>query len=208
VACPASLRGAGRANTNASDVIQVAIDETAARRGHDYITLFVNIDQVLVVFSTEGNGAETVAAIADDLTAHRGNLDAVGEVCIDMKPAFIKGTAESVPKAAVTLDKLHAVKSINDAVDQVRRAEQKNQTVLLGTRYLWLRNLSNLLDRQRTALESLPTRHSRRGEPIGSSWPFRNCMMNPGRKRRQPRLYPTQRTNNDKKCSPDGPVSH
>jgi transposase len=85
-----------RANTDTSDVTRVAIDETAARRGHDYISLFVDIDQARVVFATEGKDAETVAAFADDLTAHGGNPDAVSEVCIDMSPAFIKGTAESL----------------------------------------------------------------------------------------------------------------
>src|SRR4051812_21652904 len=43
----------GRARTDASKVSRIAIDETAARRGHDYITLFVDIDQARVLFATE-----------------------------------------------------------------------------------------------------------------------------------------------------------
>lgn len=148
-----------RARTDASAVTRVAIDETAARRGHDYITLFVDIDQARVVFATEGKDASTVAAFADDLAAHGGDAKAVDEVCIDMSPAFIKGTAEHLPNAAVTFDKFHAVKIVNDAVDQVRRAEQKRQSLLRGTRYIWLRNPANLSDRQRAVLEGLPTRH-------------------------------------------------
>ena len=138
---------------------RVAIDETAARRGHDYITLFVDIDQARVLFATEGKDAATVAAFADDLAAHGGNPAAIEEVCIDMSPAFIKGVAESLPEAAVTFDKFHAVKIINDAVDDVRRAEQKQQGVLRGTRYIWLRNPDNLSERQRSTLEALPMRH-------------------------------------------------
>jgi len=148
-----------RARTDASGVTQLAIDETAARRGHDYITLFVDIDQARVLFATEGKDAETVAAFADDLTAHGGDPAAISEVCIDMSPAFIKGTAESLPNAAITFDKFHAVKIVNDAVDQVRRTEQKNQSLLRGTRYLWLRNPNHLSERQRVALENLPMRH-------------------------------------------------
>ena len=149
----------GRARTDASEVTKVAIDETAARRGHDYITLFVDIDQARVLFATEGKDAVTVAAFAQDLAAHGGDPNAIEEVCIDMSPAFIKGVAESLPEAAVTFDKFHAVKIINDAVDQVRRAEQKQQGVLRGTRYIWLRNPENLSERQRMTLEKLPTRH-------------------------------------------------
>jgi transposase len=76
-----------------------------------------------------------------------------------MSPAFIKGVGENLPNAAITFDKFHAVKIINDAVDQVRRVEQKGQILLRGTRYLWLRNPANLSDRQRATLDSLPTRH-------------------------------------------------
>ena len=148
-----------RARTDASAVTRVAIDETAARRGHDYITLFVDIDQARVVFATEGKDAGTVAAFADDLAAHGGDAKAVDEVCIDMSPAFIKGTAEHLPNAAVTFDKFHAVKIVNDALDQVRRAEQKRQSLLRGTRYIWLRNPANLSDRQQATLDALPTRH-------------------------------------------------
>ena len=63
------------------------------------------------------------------------------------------------PTAAVTFDKFHVVKIINDAVDQVRRAERKVHNFPAGTRYLWLRNPVNLSDRQRAAFESLPIRH-------------------------------------------------
>jgi transposase len=148
-----------RARMDASAVTKIAIDETAARRGHDYITLFVDIDQARVVFATEGKDAETVAAFAEDLAAHGGNAEAISEVCIDMSPAFIKGTAESLPNAAITFDKFHAVKIINDAVEQVRRAEQKQQSLLRGTRYIWLRNPTTLSERQRAILDALPTRH-------------------------------------------------
>ena len=145
---------------DASDVTQIAVDETAARRGHDYITLFVDIDQARVLFATEGRDANTVAAFADDLTAHGGDPEAIEEVYeTDMSPAFIKGVAESLPGAAITFDKFHAVKLINDAVDQVRRTEQKGQNLLRGTRYIWLRNPANLSDRQRETLEKLPTHH-------------------------------------------------
>ena len=111
----------GRA-PSASGVTRLAIDETAARRGQDYITLFVDIDQARVLFATEGNDAETVAAFADDLTEHSGDRETISEVCIDMSPAYIKGVGESLPKAEITFDRFHAVKIINDAVEKVRRA--------------------------------------------------------------------------------------
>ena len=82
-----------------------------------------------------------------------------------MSPAFIKGTADSLPNAAITFDKFHAVKIINDAVDQVRRTERKDHKLLAGTRYLWLRNPDRLSEYQRATLESLPLRHLKTGRP-------------------------------------------
>lgn len=145
----------GRARLDAAAVSRVAIDETAARRGHDYISLFVDLDQARVLFATEGKDAATVAAFAEDLAAHGGDPAAIAEVCIDMSPAFIKGVAESLPEAAVTFDKFHAVKIVNDAVDEVRREEQKSRPELKKTRYAWLRNETNLSTGQRETINSL-----------------------------------------------------
>jgi len=100
-----------RARADAASVTRVAIDETAARRGHDYISLFVDIDQARVLFAAEGRDAGTVAAFAQDLAAHGGEPEAISEVCIDMSPAFIKGVADSLPEAAITFDKFHASRS-------------------------------------------------------------------------------------------------
>lgn len=151
--------GQARARSDLSEVRRVAVDETASRRGHNYITLFADIDQARVAFVTEGKDAATVPAFAADLTEHGGDPEAVTEVCIDMSPAFIKGVGEIMPNAAITFDKFHAVKLVNDAVDQVRREEQKKQTLLRGTRYIWLRNPGNLSERQQAMLEALPRQH-------------------------------------------------
>jgi transposase len=148
-----------RAQLDLSAVSRVAIDETAAKRGQNYITLFVDIDQARTVFAVEGKDANTVAAFADDLRAHGGEPSAVSQVCIDMSAAFIKGTADHLPNAAITFDKFHAVKIINDAVDKVRRAERKQNEQLAGTRHIWLSNPANLSKRQRTMLDSVSLRH-------------------------------------------------
>ena len=57
VARHSPLRRSGAGANRRRQVTDVAIDETAARRGHDYITLFVDIDQARVLFATEGKDA-------------------------------------------------------------------------------------------------------------------------------------------------------
>jgi transposase len=148
-----------RERADYADVKRVAIDETAARRGHDYVSLFVDIDQRRVLFVTEGRGADTVEAFADDLEAHNGDASRVKQVCIDMSAAFIKGVTDNLTEAEITFDKFHAVKLINDAVDKVRRAESKGRPELKRSRYLWLRNEPSLSAESREQLTSLTRLH-------------------------------------------------
>lgn len=143
------------ARADFSAVTRVAVDETAAKRGHNYISLFVDIDQRRVLHVTEGKDAKTVAAFAADLEAHGGKAENIAEVCIDMSAAFIKGVGDYLPEAAITFDKFHAVKLVNDAVDEVRRAEAKERPELKRSRYLWLKNQRNLSAGQRANLGSL-----------------------------------------------------
>jgi len=138
-----------------SDVTSVAFDETASRRGHNYVSLFVDLVCRRVLFVAEGKDAGTVEAFAKELAAHGGNPKAIAEVCIDMSPAFISGIAQSLPNAQITCDKFHLVKLINEAVDAVRRSEQKSHAELKNSRYLWLKNPRNLSERQRTQLSNL-----------------------------------------------------
>jgi transposase len=138
-----------------ADVSRVAFDETAARRGHDYVSLFVDLDGRRVLFVADGKDAATVEKFATDLAEHGGSAESVSEVCIDMSAAFIKGTAAHLPNANITFDKFHAVKIVNDAVDLVRRAEQKDRPELKKTRYMWLKNKANLTESQLDALGGL-----------------------------------------------------
>lgn len=144
-----------RSRADHSAVTRVAFDETAARRGHDYVSLFVDLDGPRVLFVTDGKDAATVEKFAADLAEHGGAAENVTEVCIDMSPAFIKGTAAHLPEANITFDKFHAVKIVNDAVDQVRRAEQKTRPELKKSRYVWLKNKDNLTTSQRDILGGL-----------------------------------------------------
>jgi transposase len=144
-----------RERVDYGDVSRVAIDETAARRGHNYISLFVDIDRRRVLFVADGKDADTVAQFADDLEAHNGDASRIKEVCIDMSAAFIKGVGYNLTEAEITFDKFHAVKLVNDAVDQVRRAEAKSRPELKKSRYLWLKNERHLSVEQTAQLGSL-----------------------------------------------------
>lgn len=143
------------ARMDLADLRRVAIDETSAKRGRDYISLFVDIDARKVVYVTEGKDAETVARFADHVDDHNSDASRIKEVCIDMSGAYIKGVTDNLTEAEITFDKFHAVKLVNDAVDQVRRDESKHRPELKYSRYLWLMNERRLSIEQGLSLEAL-----------------------------------------------------
>ena len=139
-----------------SDVTRVGVDETARRKGHRYITAFVDLDERGAVFVTGGKGKETVADFAKFLCSHGGETEQVTDFSSDLSPAFISGIGESFPEARITFDRFHIMKLMNNAVDEVRRSEQKERAELLvKTRSLWLYNPSSLTKEQQEQIERL-----------------------------------------------------
>jgi transposase len=144
-----------RTRRDDSHVRRVGIDETSRRRGHDYITVFVDVDRPRVLFVTEGKDAETVGRFATDLVEHGGRPEQIREACVDMSAAFIKGVRQSLPQAALTFDKFHVSKLIGDAVDQTRREERLACPELKGQRYTLLRRPETMNDAQLDFASSL-----------------------------------------------------
>jgi transposase len=151
--------GEAVARMDLSALRRVCIDETAAKRGHDYISLFVDIDARRVVFVADGRDADVVSQFADHVDAHNSDASRIKEVCIDMSAAFIKGVTENLTEAEITFDKFHVMKMLGDAVDKTRRAESKARPELKGSRYVWLKNEQNLSAGGRETLAALSTLH-------------------------------------------------
>lgn len=108
-----------REQADHSDVKQVGVDETSSKRGHNYVTIVVDLKESKSIFATEGKDSTTIGRFKDDLTAHKGKPESITDVSCDMSPAFIKGIKENLPNAQITFDKFHLLKTLNTAVDEV-----------------------------------------------------------------------------------------
>lgn len=140
------------AQTDLSEVRNLAIDETSRARGHDYLTLAADADQRRVIFVTEGRDSATIEALAGTLESHGGAAENIESASIDMSPAFIKGIEEHLPNAWITFDKFHVIAHASAAVDQTRRAEQKHDPELKGARWALLKDRRRLTAKQTVAL--------------------------------------------------------
>lgn len=143
------------ASNDYSDLKTVGMDETSLRKGHDYITLFVDLLKKRTVFIAKGNDQKTIESFANDLKAHKGDPKAITDVSCDMWPAFIKGVKDNLPNAQITFDRFHITKVLQTAVDTVRKQEVQIYAMLKGTKYLFLKNEKNLTDAQRQRRQEL-----------------------------------------------------
>ena len=113
------------ASFDLSAVQAIGLDETASKRGHNYVTVFIDMERrdKPVLFVTPGKGKETVKEFKAFLEKHDGDPEQILEVVCDMSPAFLSGVAGQLPKAQVTVDWFHIVQTFTRALDDVRKAE-------------------------------------------------------------------------------------
>jgi len=138
-----------------ADTEKIGADETSSRKGHNYVTVFADMDNGEVLFATEGKDSGTVKAFAEELAKHEAQPSQIKEVTMDMSPAFIRGMADYLPEASITFDKFHVIQALNKAQDEVRRTEQKLNPLLKRSRYIWLKNPENLTVEQTKQLATL-----------------------------------------------------
>ena len=169
------------ARMDLSGVKRVAIDETAAKRGHDYITLVVDMNDRRVVFVADGRSADTVRQFADHLEERGGDASRIKQASIDMSPAFIAGVTENLTEAEITFDRFHVMKLIGDAIDEVRRAEVKVRPELKGTRYVWTKNEPNLTARQSAVLDTLASTNLKTARAWRMRLAFQDVYAQPSR---------------------------
>lgn len=146
-----------RAREDFSEVTTIGVDETSRSKGHNYITVFMDLEQDhrRVVFATEGKDADTIGRFRADLEAHGGKAEQVQEACLDMSAAFIRGLTDQFPDAELTFDNFHLMQLLTEAVDETRRQEQRTHPELKGTRYLWLKNEWNHTEEQSKTFDLL-----------------------------------------------------
>jgi transposase len=136
----------------------IGLDETAAKRGQSYVTVFIDLDRKdkPVVFVTPGRGKDTVARFKAFLAEHGGSPGRIAEVVCDMSGAFLAAVGATFENAAVTVDWFHVVQMFTKAVDDVRRSEAKHSKLPKALRWAILKRADGrLTNAQADALAEL-----------------------------------------------------
>ena len=150
----------GRARKPDQSWTRIGVDETSYKKGHKYITVVSDSATGTVLYAGEGRSKESLKRWYDSLSDDQ--LSKIESVSMDMWPAYINTTKDSVPGAEqkIAFDRFHVAKKIGGAVDQVRRQEHKElmrqgNPYLKGTKYDWLTNRENMSKHQKKRFQQL-----------------------------------------------------
>jgi transposase len=137
----------------------LAVDEVAVHKGHTYLTTVLDLETGRIVWVGKDRTEATLAGFFAELTPEqRKSIEAVAS---DMAAGFRNAVEKACPHAALVYDLFHVVaKYSREVVDVVRIEEAKKQDeagrkLIKGSRYLLLKNDSNLRESQRQALQEL-----------------------------------------------------
>lgn len=138
----------------------IGIDELSYRKHHKYVTIVVDHMTGRVVWAREGKNADTLRAFFQELGADRcAKLKAV---TIDMSQAYISAVSEYATNARIIFDRFHVQRLVQDALDELRRAQVRTtadpeqRRALKYTRFALLKNPWNLTAIEETKLTDLP----------------------------------------------------
>jgi len=126
------------------NVVWVGADEMNRRKGHNYLTVFVDLVARRVLLAVEGKDATVWERFSEQLHKHNGHPKAITQIAIDMSPAYQKGVRENFGNAQIVFDKFHVVTQVVQAVEEVRRKETRQDArareQLERTSWLWRKN--------------------------------------------------------------------
>ena len=137
----------GLERREAESVPYVGMDEKSFRKGHDYVSILVDLVNARVLEVAEDRTEEAADRLWEVLSEEQ--KDSVKAVAVDMWKAFTNSARRNAKNAEIVHDRFHISKHLNEAVDKVRRQENKvlrkeGDDRLTGSKQLWLFNVENL----------------------------------------------------------------
>lgn len=121
----------------------LGIDEKSIAKGHSYASVLTDIDGSRVLDVVEGRKLESAEALLGTLS--KSQRTGVKAIAMDMWPAFMTAAHNCLPQADIVHDRFHVSKYLNESVDEVRRAEQRQlggagDSPLTGSKWSWLKS--------------------------------------------------------------------
>jgi len=135
----------------------IGVDEFSIRKGHEYMTISINLETGEIIHAVEGKSIESVTPFILQLKEKAIQLKAIA---MDMNAAYASATKKYLPDVDVVFDRFHVVALLNTAIDEIRRDQQGKCNavglkVIKGMRFLLLSNYEKLNPKKQDSLECL-----------------------------------------------------
>jgi len=150
----------GRARKEQRPLRLIGVDEKSTRKGHHYMTIVCDIERGTVEYVGEGRKKASLDRFFDGLAPEQ--LQSIDAVAMDMWEPFISSVKDKVPDgpAKIVFDRFHIMQHMNEAVDKVRRQENRflnewGLDWLKKTKHLWLYAEENVPDKHAERFETL-----------------------------------------------------
>jgi len=122
----------------------IGLDEKSFRKGMSFVTTCCDLEGSRVLDVAENRDEQSAKTLLNK--ALSGSQQAgVFAAAMDMWPAYRNAVNEVMPFTEIVHDRFHVSKHLNEAVDKVRRQENRQmirngEDGLKGTKYWWLKN--------------------------------------------------------------------
>ena len=135
----------------------LGIDEFSLRKGHNYMTIFIDLQTGRIIHATEGRSKKDVEPFMKVLARKAGKLKAVA---MDMSRPYSSAVSEYLPEVDIVFDRYHIMAQMNLAIESLRREQQRTinkceQKFLKGCRFLLLSNYTSLSHDRQVKLNAL-----------------------------------------------------
>jgi transposase len=124
----------------------LGIDEFSIRKAHNYMTIFIDLQAGRILHAVEGTSKDDIKPFLKVLAKKAKKLKAVA---MDMSRSYSSAVSLYLPQADIVFDRYHIMAHINQAIDDLRREQQRglaapDKKAIKGCRFLLLRNYESL----------------------------------------------------------------
>ena len=136
----------------------LGVDEVSRKKGHQYLTLVYDLERGRLLWVGQDRKQKTLDSFFAWLGKRR--TQTVQTICLDMWAPYFASAQTHAPQATLVFDRFHVVQHLNQALDEVRRAEVRKlagqeKVDLKKTRFILLKNPWNLTPKEHGRLSHL-----------------------------------------------------
>ncbi len=168
-------RGMLRRTFKKGEVVLLGIDEKAFNKGHDYISILIDLDNQRIIDVERGRDKKATEKLITKSLSKEQRAD-IKAISMDMWESYMLIAEKLLPSADIVHDKFHIIKYLKDAVNNERKKEVKDEDILKKSKYTMLKNERNLTSKQYTQFEDIMAANLKTGQAWSLAETFKEVL--------------------------------